>query len=80
MLSTELDSGGHSVINWTVVDQLRTWPPNTRSGVYETVERPSVRLSVCLSHESTAAAASEGFASERPAGRIIISIDSRRLR
>jgi len=33
------------------------------------VERPSVRLSVRLSHRSTAAAACGGFSAERPAGR-----------
>jgi len=31
--------------------------------------RESVRLSVCLSHRSTAATACGGFAAERPAGR-----------
>jgi len=40
-----------------------------RRRVYETVERPSVRLS----HRSTAAAACGGFAAERPQE---ISIDS----
>jgi len=40
-----------------------------RSRVYETVERPSVRPSVCLSHRSTAVAACGVIAAERPAGR-----------
>jgi len=33
------------------------------------MKRSSVRLSVCLSCRSTAAAAAGGFAAERPAGR-----------
>jgi len=36
-----------------------------RSSVYETVERPSVRPSVRLSHRSTAAAVCGGFAADR---------------
>jgi len=41
-----------------------------RSRVYETVERPSVRLS----HRSTAAAACGGFAAKRHAGRKYLTI------
>jgi len=36
-----------------------------RSSVYETVERPSVRPSLRLSHRSTAAAVCGGFAADR---------------
>jgi len=43
------------------------------SRVYETVERSPVRPAVCLSHRSTAAAC-DGFAAERPAGRRCRSI------
>jgi len=35
-----------------------------QSRVFETVERPSVCLPVCLFHQSTAAAACGGFAAE----------------
>jgi len=42
--------------------------------VYETVKRPSVRLSVCLSHRSIASAACGGFAAKCPAGRRYRSI------
>jgi len=45
-----------------------------RSSVYETVERPSVCLSVCLSHHPTAAAACGGFAAERRVHRMYRSI------
>ena len=47
-------------------------PYSMQSGsrVYETVERPSVRPSVCLFHLATAAEACCEFAAERPAGRI----------
>ena len=41
-----------------------------RSRVYDTIVRPSVRPSVCLSHHSTTAAACGGFAAERRAGGI----------
>jgi len=44
-------------------------PHRMRSRVYETVDRLSVCLSVCLSHRSTAAAACGGFAAERRAGK-----------
>ena len=40
-----------------------------RSRVYVTVQCPSVWLSVCLSHRSTAGAACGWFAAERPANR-----------
>jgi len=40
------------------------------SRVYETIVRPSVRLSVCLSQNPTAAAAFGEIAAERRAGRI----------
>ena len=40
-----------------------------RSRVYETVDRPSVCLSLCLFHHSTAAAVCGGFAAERRAVR-----------
>jgi len=53
-----------------------------RSRVYETVERPSVRLSicssVCLSRRSTAATAAGGFPAERIMGRKYRSIAARR--
>jgi len=39
------------------------------SRVYETVERPSIRPSICLFHRLTAAAAGGKFAAEPPAGR-----------
>jgi len=51
-----------------------------RSRISKTVERPSVRpsvcLSVCLSDRWTVAAACDGFAVERPAGRKHLSIAS----
>jgi len=40
-----------------------------RSKVYETVERPSARPSVCPIDQSTAAAACGGFAAKHPAVR-----------
>ena len=42
--------------------------------------RPSVRPSICLSHQSTAASACGGFASERPASRRYRSIAAGALR
>ena len=47
------------------VRALLTLPHSTRSRVFVTIGCPSVRLSVCLSHYSTAAAACGGFASRR---------------
>ena len=52
----------HSVLCWYRTHSIR-------SRVYVTVERPSVRPSVRLSHRSTAAAVARGFAAEHPAGR-----------
>ena len=46
-------------------DTCRLWPRNTRSRVYVTGVRPSVRLS----HRSTTSTAADGFAAEHPAGR-----------
>jgi len=46
-----------------VCDALLTLPRSMQSKVFKTVGCPSVPLSVCLSHRSTAAAA--GFAAER---------------
>jgi len=58
----------------TVVLYYRRCPHSMRSGVYATVGRPSVRLSVCLSHRSTAATAAGVFAAERSADRRYRSI------
>ena len=55
-------------------------PHTMRIRVYATVGRPSVHLSVCLSHWSTAATAVREFAAERPVGRKCRSISAGVLR
>ena len=56
----------YRVVRTHPMHPLPTGLQSMRSRVYETVECPSVRPSVCLSHRSTAAACG-GFAAERPA-------------
>ena len=51
-----------------------TLPAQYVEQVSVTVKRPSVGLSICLSHRSTSAAACGGFAAERPPGRRYRSI------
>ena len=52
-----------------VIRKTRKLTNTTRSRVYVKAGRPSVCLSVCLSHHSTAALRCCGFAAVRPPGR-----------
>jgi len=47
---------------------------STRNRIYETVESRLSRLSICLSHRSTAATTAGGFAADGPAGKRYWSI------